>query len=116
MGARPLASIGFAGVGRCREDGTSHTHKDPYPSVPPTPPRLTQGLPGGVVHLQVEGLRVGPLHHCHIVPRPFIGLGQGVGAPVGPVHLPPIEGDSKGVREVLVAPQHLNVPRAIVQG
>lgn len=71
-------------------------------------------LPGRVVDLQVEGLRVCALHHRDVVSRPLVGLGQSVGPPVGPVHLPAIHGDGKGVRQVLVAPQHLDQPGAVV--
>lgn len=61
------------------------------------PRPLTHGLPGGVVHLQVEGLGVGPLYHGDIVAGPLVSLGQRVGSPVGPVHLPPIQRHCKWV-------------------
>ena len=77
--------------------------------------RLTLGLSGGVVDLQVKGLCVGPLHHRHVAPGPLVGLGQRVGPPVRPVHLPPVHGDREGVRQELVAPQHLDQPAAVVQ-
>lgn len=67
-----------------------------------------------MVDLQVEGLRVGALHHRDVVSRPLVGLGQSVGPPVGPVHLPAVHGDGKGVGQVLVAPQHLDQPGTVV--
>lgn len=69
-----------------------------------------------MVHLQVERLRVGPLHHRHVVSGPLVGLGQSVGAPVRPVNLSPVHGDGEWVRQVLVSPQHLDQPGTVVLG
>lgn len=76
----------------------------------------TLWLPGRVVDLQVEGLRVGALHHGDVVARPLVGLGQRVGPPVGPVDLASVHGDGEGMGQILVTPQHFNQPRAVVHG
>lgn len=77
---------------------------------------LTLRLSGGMVNLEVEGLRVCSLHHRHVAARPLVGLGQSVGPPVGPVNLAAVHGDSEGVRQILVSPQNLNQPRAVILG
>lgn len=77
---------------------------------------LTLGLSGWVIHLQIEGLGVGALHYSDIVSGPFVGFGQSVGPPVGPVHLSSIHGDSKGVSQILVTPQHFDQSRSVIHG
>lgn len=77
---------------------------------------LTHGLPGGVIHLQVEGLGIGPLYHGDIVAGPLVGLGQRVCPPVRPVHLATIQCHCKRVRQELVSPKHLHVTGAVVTG
>lgn len=69
-----------------------------------------------MVNLEVEGLRVGSLHHSNVAARPLVRLGQSVGPPVRPVNLSAVHGDSERVRQILVSPQNLNQPRAIVLG
>ena len=67
-------------------------------------------------YLQVERLGACFLDHCHIGPGPFVGPGQRVGSPVCPIHTAPEQAHSKGMRQVLVPPEDLNQPAAIVQG
>lgn len=69
-----------------------------------------------MVNLEVEGLRVGSLHHSNVAARPLVCLGQSVGPPVGPVNLSAVHGDGERVRQILVSPQNLNQPRAVVLG
>lgn len=69
-----------------------------------------------MVDLQVKGLRVGSLHNSDIVAGPLVGLGQGIRAPVSPVYLTTIKCDSKGVRQILMPSEHLNVACTIVEG
>lgn len=64
----------------------------------------TLRLSGRVINLQVEGLCVGTLHHGDVVSCPLVRLGQRVGSPVGPVHLPAVHGDSEGVGQILMTP------------
>lgn len=77
---------------------------------------LTLRLSGGMVNLEVKGLRVCSLHHGHVAARPLVCLGQRVGPPVSPVNLSAVHGDGEGVRQILVSPQNLNQPRAVVLG
>lgn len=74
----------------------------------------TLGLSGRVIDLQVKGLRVCALHDGHVVPRPFVGFGQGVGPPVRPVHLSSVHGDGEGVGQIFVTSQHLDQPGPVV--
>lgn len=76
--------------------------------------QLTLGLSGGVIDLQVKGLCVGSLDYSDIVSSPFVGFGQSVSPPVGPVHLASIHGNSKGVGQILMTPQHFNQSRTVV--
>lgn len=69
-----------------------------------------------MVNLEVERLCVGSLDHSNVVPSPLVGLGQGVGPPVRPVHLPSIHGDRKRVGQVFVPPKNLDQARAVVLG
>lgn len=75
---------------------------------------LTLRLSGWMVNLEVKGLRVRSLHYGHVAARPLVCLGQRVGPPVRPVNLSAVHGDSEGVRQILVSPQNLNQPRAVV--
>lgn len=76
------------------------------------PPTL--GLSGRVIDLQVKWLRVGALDHSDVVSCPFVGFGQSVGPPVGPVDFASVHGDRKGVGQILVTSQHFNQPRTVV--
>lgn len=77
---------------------------------------LTLWLPGWMIDLEVEGLSVGSLDHSDVASCPLVCLGQCVGPPVRPVNLSSIHGDGKRMRKVLVSPQNLDQPRAIVFG
>lgn len=68
----------------------------------------TLWLSGWMVHLKVKGLRIGSLHHCDVAPGPLVCLGQRVGPPVCPVNFSTVHGDSKRMRQILVAPQNFN--------
>lgn len=68
-----------------------------------------------MIDLQVEGLSVGSLHNSDIVACPLVRLGQGVCAPISPIHFTTIKGDRKGVRQVLVPSQHFDVACAIIE-
>lgn len=74
----------------------------------------TLGLSGRVIDLQVKGLCVGALDYGDVVSRPFVGFGQSVSPPVRPVDLASIHGDSKGVGQILMTPQHFDQPRTVV--
>lgn len=68
-----------------------------------------------MIDLQVEGLSVGSLHNSDIMACPLVGLGQGICAPISPIHFTTIESDSKGVRQIFVPSQHFNVTCAIIK-
>lgn len=74
----------------------------------------TLRLSGWVIDLQVKGLCVGALDYGNVVSCPFVGFGQSVSPPVSPVDLASIHGDSKGVGQILMTPQHFNQPRTVV--
>lgn len=76
----------------------------------------TLRLSGWMIDLQVKGLCVGALDHGDVVSCPFVGFGQSVSPPVGPVDLATIHGDSKGVGQILMTTQHFNQPRTVVHG
>lgn len=76
---------------------------------------FTSWLPAGVEDLQVKRLRAGLLDDRHILPRPLVGSRQSVGPPVRPVDAASEEGNGKGVGEVLVAPEDLHHPAAVVE-
>ena len=76
---------------------------------------FTLRLPARMVYLQVEGLGAGLLDDRHVVACPLVGPRQCVGPPVRPVDTAPEQGHGKRVRQVLVAPQDLNDPCAVVQ-
>lgn len=76
---------------------------------------FTSWLPAGVEDLQVKWLRAGLLDDRHILPRPLVGSRQSVGPPVCPVDAASEEGDGEGVGEVLVAPEDLDDPAAVVE-
>lgn len=76
---------------------------------------FTSWLPAGVEDLQVKWLRTGLLDDRHILPRPLVGSRQSVGPPVCPVDAASEEGNGKGVGEVLVAPEDLDDPAAVVE-
>lgn len=85
-----------------------------FPSVSVSCVKLTLGLSGWVIHLQVKRLCVGALDYCDVVSCPFVSFGQSVGPPVSPVDLASIHGDSKRVGQILMTPQHLNQSRAVI--
>lgn len=76
---------------------------------------FTLWLPAGVEDLQVKWLRAGLLDDRHILPRPLVGSRQSVGPPVGPVDATSKERNGEGVGEVLVAPEDLDDPAAVVE-
>lgn len=63
-----------------------------------------------MVNLEVERLRIGSLDHGDVAPSPLVGFGQRIGAPVCPVNLAAVHGDSEGMGQVLMPPQNLNQP------
>lgn len=67
-----------------------------------------------MVYLQVKGLGAGFLDHGHIGSGPFIGFGQCVGPPVGPIDVPSKERHGEGVREELVSSKNFNHPCAVI--
>lgn len=65
--------------------------------------------------LQVKWLSTRLLDNCDILPSPLIGSRQSVRPPVGPVHIPSKERNSKGMGQVLVASEDLNDPTSIIE-
>lgn len=63
----------------------------------------TQGLSGGVVHMQVKGPRAASLYHRYVAPCPLVSLSQSISAPVCPVDVAAIQSDSKRMGNVLMA-------------
>lgn len=76
---------------------------------------FTLWLSAGVEDLQVKWLCTGLLDDRHILARPLVGSRQSVGPPVRPVDAASKEGNGKRVGEVLVAPEDLNDPTAVVE-
>ena len=53
--------------------------------------------------MQIERLRDGLLNDLAVGAIPLVGLHEGVGPPVGPVHMVPKHGDGERVGQVVVA-------------
>lgn len=65
--------------------------------------------------LQVKWLSTRLLDHCDILPGPLIGSRQSVRPPVRPVDIASEERNSKGMGQVLVAPEDLNDPTSVIE-
>ena len=67
-----------------------------------------------MIDLQIKRLRIGALDYGDVVSCPFVGFSKSVSPPISPVDFTSIHGDSKGVGQILMTPQHFNQPRTVI--